>query len=418
MQIAAGFWLCFLLFIPPAPRLLKCVQHVEPNFSPFIQPAEDLKNWIKKCPVRQIQQVSWRMKGPEVSCCTEPSVLAQYASRAVIRHWVKEFGQVGDNFRETFHDSSTCCPAAGPPVLALVHLSVLCFAEALAIAFALLFLVSSPCGLSPVLLWLFLSERRAGMLFPSLSSHQTKFLLQGVTLRKGSPCLPRLPSGERWGQTARAGFLVPAERACPQWPERCADAAGVCLGGGNLAGIAVGSSYATAEIPVSIPFLLVNQVCISGCLSYFWSDNSRVWQDRQGTWSKQCRRFPKIRYWPAGACSARKEHIAGGSHELRGWYNGVKQDGLLLKASSKSLKSVGMFFHLLVCWGFFFSHCPRVRHETCLWSAYSIHPSCLLKTISKGVALFAFMLGSNNLVLNLVNQRLQGTWAFSQHLTS
>lgn len=92
------------------------------------------------------------MKGPELSCCTEPSVLAPYASRAVIRHWVKEFGQVGDNFRETFHESSMCCPAAGPPVLALVHLSVLCFAEALAIASALLFLVSSPCGLSPVLL--------------------------------------------------------------------------------------------------------------------------------------------------------------------------------------------------------------------------------------------------------------------------
>lgn len=92
------------------------------------------------------------MKGPELSCCTEPSVLAPYASRAVIRHWVKEFGQVGDNFRETFHESSMCCPAAGLPVLALVHLSVLCFAEALAIASALLFLVSSPCGLSPVLL--------------------------------------------------------------------------------------------------------------------------------------------------------------------------------------------------------------------------------------------------------------------------
>jgi len=40
----------------PTPRLLKCVQHAEPNLSPFIRPAEDLKNRINNFPTCQIQQ--------------------------------------------------------------------------------------------------------------------------------------------------------------------------------------------------------------------------------------------------------------------------------------------------------------------------------------------------------------------------
>lgn len=48
----------------------------------------------------------------------------------------------------------------------------------------------------------------------------------------------------------------------------------------------------------------------------------------------------------------RKDHIAGRSCYLRDPYSREKQDGLLLRASSKNLKSAGVLFHVLV-WGFF-----------------------------------------------------------------
>lgn len=68
--------------------------------------------------------MSWGLKGPEETGCTKPSVLAQYASRAVISHWAKEFGQVGDDFGGTLHESSVGCLTVGLLVLALLSSSL------------------------------------------------------------------------------------------------------------------------------------------------------------------------------------------------------------------------------------------------------------------------------------------------------
>ena len=315
MQIAASCWLCFLLFISPCPPTSKMRSTCWTQFLTPHPNCRGFKEQDQKLPHMSNTASVLRDEGAEGNLLHQ----AQCIGSIYIQNCDQTLGQrVWPGGRQLQGDSSwkqyvlPCCSTAG---VGLSSSLWTLFCRSFSNRFCsppLQPLWCEPCtacGPSS-------QSRGQERYFPLCLPTRLTFLLQRATL-KGSLCLPCLPSGEWQGQTAHAGFLVPGERASLLWPGRCADTAGVCLGVRNLTGIAAGWSYAVAVMPAWIP-LLVDQERSSGCLSCFWSDNSWVWQDRQGIWSKQCPCFPEMCYWPAGMYSVQEGSYSMGDSLAEG----------------------------------------------------------------------------------------------------
>lgn len=269
-QPAAGCGFCCLF--PPTSKMCstRWTQFLTTHLT-----SRGFKEHDQKLPRMSNIEVSWGMKGPEATCCTKPSISAQYTSRTAIRCWAKEFGQVGDNFRGTLHESSMCCLTAGPPVLALLSSSLwTLFCRSFSNHFWSPLSPLQPLWCEPHTLLLVLPLRAECRNVISLSVFPPGQLFFCKVRPWGGAACACFVSHQRNNGVKQLMedflFLLNIRLSCDLGGvlTLCLDLSG--CGGSNCT---VGCSYAIVVMPLSVP-LLVDQECISGCLSYFWSDNS------------------------------------------------------------------------------------------------------------------------------------------------